>query len=40
MNGADVTLELMEVYVDRYIQFIKANKIKYYFEIDVDNILA
>lgn len=40
MNGANVTLELMEEYVERYIQFIKANKIKYYFEVDVDNIFG
>lgn len=40
MNGADVTLESMELYVERYIQFIIEHKIKYYFEIDVDNIFG
>lgn len=40
MNGAKVTLEQMEQYVDRYIAFIKQYKIKHFFEIDVDNIFG
>lgn len=40
MNGAKVTLEQMNTYVDRYIEFIKQNNIKYFFEIDVDNIFG
>lgn len=40
MNGAKVTLEIMEEYIERYTQFIIANKIKYYFEVDVDNIFG
>lgn len=40
MNGATVTLEEMEKYVERYIQFIIKYDIKYYFEIDVDNIFG
>lgn len=40
MNGAKVTLAQMNSYIDRYINFIIANKIKHYFEIDVDNIFG
>lgn len=40
MNGAKVTLEQMNTYVDRYIKFIKQNNIKHFFEIDVDNIFG
>lgn len=40
MNGAKVTLEQMNTYVDRYIEFIKQNNIKHFFEIDVDNIFG
>ncbi len=40
MNGADVTLEAMQAYVERYIQFIIKNNIRYFFEIDVDNIFG
>jgi hypothetical protein len=40
MNGADATLEDMQSYVERYIQFIIENNIRYYFEIDVDNIFG
>lgn len=40
MNGAKVTLEQLDKYIDRYINFIIANKIKYFFEIDVDNIFG
>lgn len=40
MNGAKITLEQMGIYVDRYIAFIKKYNIKYYFEIDVDNIFG
>lgn len=40
MNGAKVTLEEIEKYVERYISFIKKYKIKKYFQIDVDNIFG
>ena len=40
MNGAKVTLNEMEEYVDRYISFIKQYDVKYYFQIDVDNIFG
>lgn len=40
MNGAKVTKEEMEIYIDKYISFIKKHKIKHYFEIDVDNIFG
>lgn len=32
MNGASVTLDAMEEYVERYIQFILKYKIKRYFK--------
>lgn len=40
MNGAEVTADKIEEYIERYISFIKANKIKQFFEIDVDNIFG
>ncbi len=40
MNGAKVTLQQMEEYVNKYIDFIVQNKIKHFFEIDVDNIFG
>ncbi|MGX9755712.1 hypothetical protein ACWYRQ_05530 [Clostridioides difficile] len=40
MNGAKVTLEQMEDYINRYIEFIKKYNIKYFFEVDVDNIFG
>ncbi len=40
MNGAKVTLKEMEEYITRYIAFIKQHNIKYYFQIDVDNIFG
>lgn len=40
MNGRPVTLSDMDRYVNRYINFIKNNQVKYYFEIDVDNIFG
>lgn len=40
MNGANVTPEAMEKYVESYIQFINKYDIKYYLEIDVDNIFG
>lgn len=40
MNGQKVTLEQMEAYVDRYIDFIVKYKVKYFIEIDVDNIFG
>ena len=38
MNGAQVTLQQMDSYIDKYIKFIISHNIKHYFEIDVDNI--
>lgn len=40
MNGQKVTLEQMEAYVDRYIDFIVKYKVKHFIEIDVDNIFG
>lgn len=40
MNGAKVTKEEMQEYVNRYIAFIRKYDVKYYFEIDVDNIFG
>lgn len=40
MNGAKVTNDSMELYVERYIEFINRYDIKYYFEVDVDNIFG
>lgn len=40
MNGAKVTFEQMDEYVDRYIDFIVKNNIKYFFEVDVDSIFG
>ena len=40
MNGAKITLEEMQKYVNRYIEFINKYDIKYFFEIDVDNIFG
>lgn len=40
MNGAKVTFEEMQDYINRYIAFINKYNIKYFFEIDVDNIFG
>lgn len=40
MSGAKCTLETMNDYVSQYAKFIKENNIKYYMEIDVDNIFG
>ena len=40
MNGAKITLEEMQNYINRYIKFINDYNIKYFFEIDVDNIFG
>lgn len=40
MCGAKITLEEMDQYVNRYIKFIRAADIKYFFEIDVDSIFG
>lgn len=40
MNGAHVTLEQMEAYVNRYIEFITSHNVKQFIEIDVDNIFG
>lgn len=40
MNGQDTTLVDMEAYVERYVAFIKKNRVRYYFEMDVDNIFG
>ncbi len=40
MNGAQVTLQQMDSYIDKYIKFIISHNIKHYFEIDVDNIFG
>lgn len=40
MNGAKITVDEMDKYINKYIDFIKRNNIKHYFEIDVDNIFG
>ena len=40
MSGAPCSKEQMEAYCDRYIEFIKENNIKYFFELDVDTIFG
>lgn len=40
MNGAKITLQQMDNYVNRYIEFIVHNNVQYFFEIDVDNIFG
>lgn len=40
LNGAKITIEDMEKYINRYIEFIVKNDIKYYFEMDVDKIFG
>lgn len=40
MNGAKITFEQMQEYINRYIEFINKYDIKYFFEIDVDNIFG
>lgn len=38
MSGAECSKKQLEAYADRYIAFIKENKITQYFELDVDTI--
>lgn len=40
MSGAKCTINTMNDYVESYAKFIKKNNIKYYMEIDVDNIFG
>lgn len=40
MNGAKCTKEILLKYLDRYIEFINKNDIKYFFELDVDTIFG
>lgn len=40
MNGAKITLQQMQKYINKYIEFINKYDIKYFFEIDVDNIFG
>lgn len=40
MNGAAVTENKIEEYIERYTSFIASNKIEHFFEIDVDNIFG
>lgn len=40
MNSAAVDLPRMEAYIEKYIEYIRTRKIKYYFEIDVDSIFG
>ncbi len=40
MNGAKVTLEQMDRYVDRYAEYIVSRGIRQFIEIDVDNIFG
>lgn len=40
MNGAHASLQQMEDYISRYIQYIKMRNIRYFFEIDVDKLFG
>lgn len=40
MNGAEIDIEQMAVYMKRYINFIKESGIRYYFEMDVDKLFG
>lgn len=40
MSGAKCTEESMNDYVHEYAKFIKKNNVKYYMEVDVDNIFG
>ena len=40
MSGAKCTKEQLEKYLDRYIDFINRNDVKYFFELDVDTIFG
>lgn len=40
MSGANCTKASLEEYMDKYIQFINENDIKYFFELDVDTIFG
>ena len=40
MSGAECSKGQLTEYMERYIQFIKQNNIKYFFELDVDTIFG
>ena len=40
MSGAECSKKQLEEYADRYMAFIKDNKITQYFELDVDTIFG
>lgn len=40
MSGAKVDKKSLEEYCEKYIDFINANDVKYYFELDVDTIFG
>lgn len=40
MSGAKSSEKILEEYADKYIDFIKTNKVTQYFEIDVDTIFG
>lgn len=40
MNGMRTSHAQIEEYIERYIQFIRANDVRYYFEMDVDKIFG
>lgn len=40
MSGAQCTEKIVEEYAERYIDFIKRNHVKLYFEMDVETVLS
>lgn len=40
MSGAECSKEELTHYMERYIQFINQNNVKYFFELDVDTIFG
>lgn len=40
MNGKEITKQELDVFVDKYISYIKSRDIKYYMEMDVDVIFG
>lgn len=40
MSGAKCTEKIVEEYAERYIDFIKRNHVKLYFEMDVETVLS
>lgn len=40
MSGAECSKELLVGYMERYINFINENNVKYFFELDVDTIFG